>query len=90
MADIIKPRKYTVQLTIAGEAERVVMAISEEQAVAKVKKILLADDGFTPRSGRLDAFCWDDRHCWPRLHWSERDPDEDAAEAAEDLETETS
>lgn len=33
-----KPLRYNVQLSVRGEASRVVLATSEEEAIEKVKK----------------------------------------------------
>lgn len=69
-------RKYTVTLHVEGDANRIVMATSQEDAVAKVKKMLLADDGQTPKTNSLNAFCWDVRQRYVDIHWSDMDPEE--------------
>lgn len=71
MATKIAPRKHTVTLRIEGEVERKVLAVSEEDAVAKVKKHFLQEDGQCPKAGSLNAFCWDFPTGWARVHWSE-------------------
>lgn len=64
-------RKYSVRMNLDGDVERIVMAASEEEAMGKVKKMLLAEDGQTPKSNALNAFCWDARHVHASIHWSD-------------------
>lgn len=69
-------RRYKVTLKIDGEAQRVVTASSEKEAVELTKKMLLEADGQTPKKNALPAFCWDVNHGWAFLHWDEMLPEE--------------
>lgn len=69
-------RRYKVTLKIEGEAQRMVVAASEQEAVALAKKMLLEADGQTPKKNALPAFCWDMDHEWAFPHWSDLLPGE--------------
>lgn len=69
-------RKYTASLTVRGEVQRIVMAASENDAKRKLKKMMFGEDGQSPKSSALAAFCWDADDGFARLHWSERTEEE--------------
>jgi len=66
-----KPVRYNVNLSIRGEANRVVLACSEEEAIEKVKKMLLGSDLQTPKAKLLEAFCWEEFTSWGKVHWAD-------------------
>lgn len=63
-------RKYKVYLNVDGDAARVVMAASPDEAIEAVKKILLGTDGMTPKKNAINAFCWNTGFCHASLLWS--------------------
>ena len=83
MAKYLEQRRYLVNISVAGDAQRVVTAQSEDEALVKAKKMLFSADGQTPKTSLLEAFCWEVGYCSSHIHWRDMTSEEREAERAE-------
>lgn len=52
-------QRHDVTLKLQGEVQCTIMAATKDEAIRKLKDVVLAEDGQTPKSELLPIFSWD-------------------------------